>query len=97
MNVWVAYIVTPLIFALIHFDFFAGSAEGYINELLNLPSYIIAGVTLTIIYDKFGLSTSIVAHCGNNLISIFMSIFLNLIQNGQSTSEIVSHIFRIHS
>ncbi len=97
VNVWVAYIVTPLIFALIHFDFFAGSAEGYLNEMLNLPSYIFAGVALTVIYDKFGLSASIVAHCGNNLISIFMTIIGNFITNGQSTSEIVSRIIGIRS
>ena len=97
VNIWVAYIVTPFIFALIHFNFFAGSAEAYINELLNLPSYIIAGVALTVIYDKFGLSASVVAHCGNNLISIFFTIIGRLAQNGQSTSEIVSHIFRIRS
>ena len=97
VNVWVAYIVTPIIFALIHFNFFAGSAEAYINELLNLPSYIIAGVALTVIYDKFGLSASVVAHCGNNLISIFFTIIGNFINNGQSTSEIVGRIFRIHS
>ena len=97
INVWVAYIVSPIIFALIHFNFFAGTPEGYINELLNLPSYIIAGAALTVIYDQFGLSASTVAHCGNNLISILLTIVANLFRNGQPTSEIVSHIFRIHS
>ena len=97
VNKWVAYIVTPLVFALIHFNFFAGSAEGYINELLNLPSYIIAGVVLTVLYDNFGLSTSVVAHCGNNLISIFFGIIGNLINNGQSTTENLGLLFRIRS
>jgi membrane protease YdiL (CAAX protease family) len=74
---WVAYLVTVSFFALIHFDFFAGSAEGYIVELLNLPSYIIAGALLCFAYDYFGLAASVTAHVVNNMIAITSILFLN--------------------
>ena len=77
-NKILAYILTVLIFALIHFDFFAGSAEAYITELLNLPSYIAAGFLLCLWYDKFGLASSIVAHSFNNLYSIIMPLIILL-------------------
>lgn len=65
-----AYILTPLIFALIHFDF----TGNIVVELLNLPSYIIAGLVLTFAYDKFGLHTAIIAHVTNNLYAIIMTL-----------------------
>ncbi|MGI6714206.1 MAG: CPBP family intramembrane glutamic endopeptidase [Bacilli bacterium] len=67
-----AYLGTMLIFGLIHFDFFN---PDLVNELLNLPSYIIGGAILCVAYDKDGLGTSIAAHVYNNLLS-FMMIFL---------------------
>ncbi len=60
-----AYIVTVLVFALIHFDF---TAEDIINELVNLPSYLIGAVFLCYAYDR-----------RNN---IFTSIFAHMIYNG---------------
>lgn len=74
---WIAYLVCALIFGLIHFNFFAGSADGYINELWNLPSYMIAGAILCFTYDYFGLSASISAHIVNNLISVVMILVVN--------------------
>ena len=76
---WIAYLVSIAIFALIHFDFFAGSAEAYINELLNLPSYIAAGLIMTFLYDRFGLASSLVAHVFNNLYSVIIAIILTMI------------------
>ena len=71
---WVAYVATVLVFALIHFDFFAGSSEAYLVELLNLPSYLIGAAGLCLAYDYFGLPASLTAHILNNFISV-MGIF----------------------
>ena len=73
MNVFLAYIVTSLVFGLIHFNFFA-TGDALINELLNLPSYVISGFLLTLAYDKFGFACSSVAHIVNNLFSIVVSM-----------------------
>jgi len=67
-----AYIGVMLIFGLIHFDF---TNENLLNELLNLPSYIIGGAVLCLAYDREGLATSVTAHIFNNLLS-FVMIFL---------------------
>ena len=69
----VAYVVTILIFALIHFNFFA-KGDAMINELLNLPSYVIAGALLCFLYDRFGLGASLTAHVINNLVSVILAI-----------------------
>ncbi len=74
---WAAYLITISFFALIHFDFLAGSAEGYIIELLNLPSYLIAGALLCFAYDYFGLATSVTAHIANNMVAIASILLLN--------------------
>ena len=65
-----AYILTPLVFAIIHFDF----GGDMIIELLNLPSYIIAGVLLSLAYDKFGFHTAVIAHVINNLYAIIVTL-----------------------
>lgn len=80
INKPVAYIITSLIFGLIHFDFFAGTATGYIIELVNLPTYIVVGFLFCLWYEKFGLASSIVAHQFNNLFSILMTVISNLIK-----------------
>ena len=83
-NEKVAIVVTTLIFALIHFDF-SGLITSYsnellINELINLPSYIIGGLILTLAYNKHRCITeSILTHSAINLISyisIVISTFL---------------------
>lgn len=67
-----AYIITILIFALIHFEFTLDIKE-LINELLNLPSYLIGAVALSYAYDKTeDLSVSIIAHIMNNAISFVL-------------------------
>jgi len=76
---WIAYLVTTIVFAFIHFNFFAGNLDAYIVELVNLPSYIVAGFLFCLWYDKFGLASSITAHCVNNLYSILMFFVLKLI------------------
>ena len=76
---WLAYIVSSLIFALMHFDFTA-KGNVMINELINLPIYIFSGVTFALAYDKFGLACSLTAHIANNLYAVTMSILQNLLK-----------------
>lgn len=70
-----AYIVSILIFAFMHFN---PASENIINELINLPIYLFCGIILTVAYDKFGLTASLTAHCINNLYSV---ITILIIQN----------------
>ena len=77
---WIAYIVTILMFALIHFNFFAQSGAEWINELLNLPTYIAAGLIMTFLYDKFGFAASSTAHIFNNLYSVLVTIIITSIK-----------------
>lgn len=70
-----AFIVTSLIFGLIHFS--VGSIEDsktLVNELVNLPSYIISGLILCFAYEKFGISGSVLAHITNNLVGVIVYI-----------------------
>ena len=69
-NKILAYILTPLVFAIIHFDF----TGDLVIELLNLPVYIIAGLSLTFAYDRFGFNTAIIAHITNNLYAIITTL-----------------------
>lgn len=75
INKVVAFIVVPIIFGLIHFNFFAGDI---VNELLNLPSYVIAGLILCFTYYKFGFIASTTAHIVNNLFSVIVLMIGNL-------------------
>lgn len=73
-----AYVVTILVFGLIHFDFNCfGSAERMKIEFLNLPSYLISGGILCYAYEKEdSLICSIVAHATNNFIAFFQIFML---------------------
>ena len=74
-NKTLAYVATILIFALIHFEF-TTDVDQLVNELLNLPSYLIGAIVLSIAYDKSdNLVVPIIAHIFNNLIS-FTSTFM---------------------
>ena len=79
INKYLAYAVTIVVFGLIHFNFFA-KGDDMINELVNLPIYMISGFLLTLWYDKFGLASSCVAHVFNNLYSVLMTIIANYIK-----------------
>lgn len=72
LNRPLAYVVTMLIFGLIHMSF---KPETIVNELVNLPSYILAGSILTYAYEKEGFAVSTYAHITNNLISFLLTIF----------------------
>lgn len=72
-----AYILTALVFGLIHFNF---ATSDFLLELVNLPPYIVAGLVLCFIYDKEGIGTSIMAHVVNNVYSVLMTIIaINLL------------------
>ncbi|MGM9873653.1 MAG: lysostaphin resistance A-like protein [Bacilli bacterium] len=68
-----AIILSSLVFAFIHFDFNAlisGNIQNLVDELLIIPSYVLSGVCLSIVYEKYGLAASLTAHILNNLIAI---------------------------
>lgn len=72
-----AYIISSLVFAGIHFGWnalFGGTRDAIVIELINIPSYLIAGIGLALLYDRCGLCASFVAHATNNLVSVFMQI-----------------------
>lgn len=66
-----AYILTIVIFTLIHFDF---AADNIINELINIPYYASAAFAFTFVYDRFGFAASATAHVVNNLFSCISSL-----------------------
>lgn len=70
-NKVVAYVVTILVFAFIHFNF-SLDTKTLLNELLNLPYYMFAAAAFSFTYDKFGFAGSVTAHISNNLISLFL-------------------------
>ena len=71
-----AYIITPLVFGFIHFDF---TSSDILNEFINIPSYIVSGLLLSYFYDKEGIEVSFVAHATNNLVSLLITIIGALI------------------
>ena len=68
---WLAYFVSILIFAFMHFGF---TSEDIVNEFINLPVYIFSGAMLALAYDKFGFWGSLSAHITNNVYSVCMII-----------------------
>jgi membrane protease YdiL (CAAX protease family) len=83
---WIAYIATIAIFAFIHFDFQSilnmaitynrQTLDAFINEIVNLPQYMIAGAILCYSYEKYGFAGSSIAHIINNLTSILSVIVI---------------------
>lgn len=73
INKYVAMALTTIIFALIHFDFFA---EDMITELISLPSYISAGLLLTIAYEHRGPACSMTAHILYNIFAFVLMILV---------------------
>ena len=64
-----AYVLTILIFAFIHFNFDTNPTV-LVNELLNIPYYMFAAFAFSFTYEKFGLAGSLTAHIANNVISL---------------------------
>ena len=74
-NRFAAYAVSSLIFALIHTNF---TESNFVNELLNLPSYLFAGLWLCFTYERSGsIATSITAHMTNNAVVLILSLTSN--------------------
>ena len=65
-----AYIVSSLVFGIIHFDF----TGDLIVELLNLPTYILCGLIFGTTYDFFGFEGSLTAHITNNVYAVIMTV-----------------------
>lgn len=76
-----AFLVTMLVFALIHFDssvllnlvetnFSSKALAQFANEVLNLPYYLFAGFAFSFTFDRFGFAGSVTAHIINNVLSL---------------------------
>ena len=70
-NKIIAYCACGLIFGLIHFTI-PSTTNGWINEFLQLPSYIIAGLLLCFAYEKYGLPACITVHIINYLVGVIV-------------------------
>jgi uncharacterized protein len=71
-NKYLSYVITVLLFGFIHFDF---TSADLLNELLNMPFYLTAGLMFCFIFVKENFAVVTYAHITNNLISI-LSILL---------------------
>ncbi len=72
-----AYFISALVFGAIHFSwtvFAQGTRDDIIIELVNIPNYLIAGVGLGFLYDRFGFAASFMAHATNNLVSVLVQL-----------------------
>ncbi len=77
INKILPYIIAPIVFGLIHFNV---SSTNIVNELINLPNYIIAGLYLCFVYNQFGFTASYIAHATNNIIPILLAAIARQIQ-----------------
>ena len=73
INKYLAMAVTIIVFALIHFDFLA---EDMVTELVSLPSYLSAGLLLTIAYEHRGPACSMTAHILYNIFAFALMILV---------------------
>ena len=71
INKYLAFGVTIVVFALIHFDF---GATDIINELWSLPSYLISGFILTLAYEHRGPACSMTAHVLYNIFAFLIML-----------------------
>ena len=71
INKILAYVLTIIVFAFIHFDF---ASSTIINELLNMPLYGFAAFVFCYLYDRYGFAGSLYAHVSNNVLSIATTI-----------------------
>ena len=71
INKYLAFAVTVIVFAFIHFDF---SATDIVNELWSLPSYLISGFILTLAYEHRGPACSMTAHVLYNVFAFLLML-----------------------
>ena len=72
----VAYLVTIVVFAFIHFNF-SPNSQALLNEILNLPYYIFAAFAFSFTYDRFGFAGSVTGHIINNVFSLAMIKYIH--------------------
>ena len=70
-----AYFVTIIVFAFIHFSV-SKEPLTLLNEILNLPHYMFAAAAFSFVYHKFGFASSVTAHITNNLISLIIRMII---------------------
>ena len=70
INKYLAFIITIIVFTLIHIDF---EATDIVNELWSIPSYVAAGAVLTLAYEHRGPACSMTAHVCYNIFA-FLTI-----------------------
>ena len=104
-NTVLAFIISGLVFGLLHFDFancfidpttkeFAFQATYFLNEIINLPSYVISGLVFAYAYNLTGtLTVPLLAHMINNFIAATMMLLPQ--QSGEITSLIGKFIWKI--
>lgn len=68
---WLAYVITIVIFTLVHIQF---DSKDLANEMLNVPLYLFGAAVLTVTYDYFGLTGSLLCHILNNVVVIIIQI-----------------------
>ena len=70
---WIAYVVSGIVFGMIHFTWDFSSTEAIITELVNLPTYVGAGLMMAFVYEKGGFAASYTMHAFNNTFSILLN------------------------
>lgn len=71
INRILAYFIASVLFGLIHIHDFLSP-----NEWLSFPDYLLSGLLLALIYEKYGLGASWFAHATNNLVAVLQIILL---------------------
>ncbi len=79
IHISLAYIVSTIVFALIHFSFESIGTSLFFDELIAIVPYIFSGLTFAFLYHKFGFASSLCAHVTNNLTSLLVTIMSNYI------------------
>ena len=69
INKYLAIAVTTVVFAFIHFNF---DPAGIVDELWALPSYLVAGLILTLAYEHRGPVCSMTAHVLYNVFAFLV-------------------------
>ncbi|MBR5750131.1 MAG: CPBP family intramembrane metalloprotease [Bacilli bacterium] len=70
INRVLGYVVSALVFGLIHMSFDATSDP--LSEWLSYPIYVFAGLSFAFAYEKWGLGASALAHITNNVFSLLL-------------------------
>lgn len=77
-----AFIVSGLIFGLIHFDFTVFTnfdTNTFLIEVLNIPTYIFSGLLFCHAYEKYDIQVPIAAHIINNSVSYPLILIMSLL------------------